>query len=139
MLWTKEKGGSSMKQNEKRKVKKGSIKGKLLGIIIPVVIVIISLLIVISYSVSKRIIKRDSENLLNSSIQNQGTQIKSWLDENLSAFQIVKTTIEGINPSDEELQNMLDQYYGFNSNYPQGIYVGTESGKLFQATAAGKS
>lgn len=124
---------------QKKKVKKGSIKGKLLGIIIPVVVIMITLLIVISYSVSKRIIKNDAENLLSSSIQNQGTQIKSWLDENLSAFQIVKATMEGVKPSGAELQKMLDQYYGFNANYPQGIYVGTESGRIYQASGANKS
>lgn len=75
---------------------------------------------------------------MSSSIQNQSTQIKSWLDNNLSAFQIVKATMEGVQPSDQDLQNMLNQYYGFNANYPEGIYVGTEEGKLFQASDATK-
>lgn len=122
----------------KKKQKTSSIKTKLSGIIIPVVIIMVIILISLSYSISKKIIKKDSENLLSSSIQNQSTQIKSWLDENLSAFQIVKATIEGVHPSDQDLQTMLDQYYGFNANYPEGIYVGTEDGKLFQAADAAK-
>lgn len=122
----------------KKKQKTSSIKTRLLGIIIPVVIIMVIVLIVLSYSISKKIIKKDSENLLSSSIQNQSTQIKSWLDNNLSAFQIVKATMEGVQQSDQDLQNMLNQYYGFNANYPEGIYVGTEDGKLFQAVGATK-
>ena len=82
-----------MKQQNQQK-KTISIKTKLLGIILPVVMVIIILLVGISYSVSKKIIKESAENLLSSSIENQVGEIESWLEENLSAFTIVKQTIK---------------------------------------------
>lgn len=123
----------------KNKHHSSSIKAKLITTITPVIIVIVVALIVISYLVSKNIIKESSENLLESSINNQSTQIESWLNENLSAFQIVKETIEGLKPSDNELQVMLNQYYKYNSNYPEGLYVGTASGNLLKPQDSTKS
>lgn len=58
-------------------------------------IIMVALLIASSFLISRDIIKRYSENLLSSSIENQANEIQSWLNENLAAFQIVKHTIEG--------------------------------------------
>ncbi|MBQ6888634.1 MAG: HAMP domain-containing protein [Lachnospiraceae bacterium] len=127
-----------MKQkNEKKKTV--SIKAKLLGIILPVVVVIIVLLVAVSYSVSKQIITERSQNLLKSSIENQVGEIESWLDENLSAFMIVKQTIEGTKPSDSQLQAMLNSYYGFNANYSEGLYIANSKGELIKAESSEKS
>ena len=55
-----------------------SIKAKLLAIILPIVIIIVAILTIISYLVSKSVIASYSENLLSSSIQNQGNEIEAW-------------------------------------------------------------
>lgn len=96
-----------------------SIKVKLLGVIVPVVIVSILVLVLIAYRTSAGLIESYSENLLESSVENQASQIESWLEQNIGAFQIVKTTIENTKPDDKELQTMLDSYYNYNSNYPE--------------------
>ena len=80
-------------KNKKNREKVISIKTKLLGIMLPVVICIMVLLVGISYSISKNIITEYSQNLLNSSIENQASAIESWLQENLAAFNIIKQTI----------------------------------------------
>lgn len=116
-----------------------SIKTKLLGVILPIGIVMIGVLTASSYLISKEVVQKYSEDLLNSSIQNQANEIKSWLNENLSAFQVVKHTIEGVKPDEELLQDMLNQYCGYNSNYPDGIYIAEESGKLIKAADSGKT
>lgn len=76
---------------------------------------------------------------MNSSIQNQANEIESWLNENLSAFQIVKQTIEGVNPDDNEMQGILNQYYGYDADYPEGLYIADENGKLMMAEGVAKS
>lgn len=111
-----------------------SIKVKLLGVIVPVVIACILALVTIAYQKSSGLIETYSQNLLESSVDNQAAQIEGWLNENLEAFQIVKTTIEQANPDDKTLQRMLDAYYGYNSNYPEGIYIADESGKIWKAS-----
>ena len=115
------------------------IKTKLIGIILPVVIVIVILLVGISYIVAKNILTEYSQSLLSSSIESQASEIESWLDENLVAFQIAKKTIEGTHPEDEELQIILDQYYKYNDNYPEGLYIADATGKMITASESTKS
>lgn len=124
---------------QKTPKKKISIKTKLLSIILLVVAIIIVSLTIVSYQVSKHVITDYSENLLSSSIENQANEIESWLNENLAAFQIVKKTIEGIQPEDGDLQRILDQYYGFNANFPEGIYIADGQGKLLKAAESEKT
>lgn len=111
------------------------IRAKLLGTILPLTIIIVFLLTGISYFISKAIITNYSMNLLSSSIENQSNEIEAWLNENLAAFQVAKQTIEGIKPDDDQLQLMLNEYYGYNDNYPDGLYIADEKGNLL--TAAG--
>lgn len=116
-----------------------SIKAKLLAIILPIVIVIVALLTIISYLVSKSVIASYSEELLSSSIENQGNEIEAWLNENLSAFQSIKHNIEQTRPNDVQLQTVLDQYYDYNSNYPDGLYLADGQGNLMTASGSSKS
>lgn len=115
-----------------------SIKTKLLGIIIPVVIAIVVVLVLVAYEMSLGIIENYSESLLESSVVNQANEIEAWLEQNIASFQSAKRTIEKINPNDSELQNMLDGYYGFNDNYPDGIYIADSSGKFMKASESKK-
>lgn len=115
------------------------IKAKLLGTILPVVAVMVLVIAATSYLISKNIITEYSQNLLSSSIANQANEIESWLDENLSAFQTVKRAIEGTNLDEAALQRILDSYYQYNDNYPEGLYVADENGKLIKAAGSDKT
>lgn len=121
-----------------KKQKTVSIKAKLLGVIIPVVIAIVVVLVVAAYQISAGIIKKYSQSLLQSSVENQASQIEAWLNENLASFQMAKNTIEDLKPDDAQLQTILDGYYGYNSNYPEGLYVADSSGKLITASESTK-
>ena len=121
-----------------KKQKTVSIKAKLLGVIIPVVIAIVVVLVVAAYQISAGTIKKYSQNLLQSSVENQASQIEAWLNENLASFQMAKTTIENLKPDDEELKTILDSYYGYNSNYPDGLYVADSAGQLITASESTK-
>ena len=120
-----------------KKQKTVSIKAKLLGVIIPVVIAIVVVLVVAAYQISAGTIKKYSQNLLQSSVENQASQIEAWLNENLASFQMA-TIIEDLKPSDEELKTILDGYYGYNSNYPEGLYVADSTGQLITASESTK-
>ena len=121
-----------------KKQKTVSIKAKLLGVIIPVVIAIVVVLVVAAYQISAGTIKKYSQNLLQSSVENQASQIEAWLNENLASFQMAKTIIEDLKPSDEELKTILDGYYGYNNNYPEGLYVADSTGQLITASESTK-
>ena len=121
-----------------KKQKNISIKAKLLGSIIPVVVVIVLALVLISYQASAGIIEKYSQNLLESSVSNQSSKIEAWLNENLASFQMAKTTIEEIHPDDAQLKTILDGYYGYNDNYPDGLYVADSNGNMITATGSSK-
>jgi len=118
---------------------KFSIKAKLIGIIIPMMAIVVSLLIIISYNKSKSIITNSANELLETSSKKQVDQIDSWFNENLASLQAVKTTLENGNLSNEGVQNLLDKYYGYNNNYPEGFYIADQSGNMLKAKESKKT
>jgi methyl-accepting chemotaxis protein len=121
-----------------KKQRKISIKARLLGSIMPVVIAIVAVLVLIAYQASAGIIEDYSQNLLESSVSNQSSKIEAWLSENLASFQMAKTTIENLHPDDTQLKAILDGYYNYNDNYPDGLYVSDSSGNLIKADKSTK-
>ncbi len=115
-----------------------SIKARLLGSIMPVVIAIVAVLVLIAYQASAGIIEDYSQNLLESSVSNQSSKIEAWLSENLASFQMAKTTIENLHPDDTQLKAILDGYYNYNDNYPDGLYVSDSNGNLIKADKSTK-
>ena len=121
-----------------KKQRKISIKARLLGSIMPVVIAIVAVLVLIAYQASAGIIEDYSQNLLESSVSNQSSKIAAWLSENLASFQMAKTTIENLHPDDTQLKAILDGYYNYNDNYPDGLYVSDSNGNLIKADKSTK-
>ena len=120
--------------------KKGniSIKAKLLGIIIPVVIAIILILVFTAYHVSSGIIESYSQNLLESSVNNQASKIEAWLEENLASMQMAKTMIEKLHPDEAQLQTILDASCGYSENYPDGLFLADANGSFLKGTDSKK-
>jgi methyl-accepting chemotaxis protein len=116
-----------------------SIKTKLLIVIIPVVILIVMSLVLISYSVTSTAIQKSSNQLLESSVDNQANEIESWLNGNLSALQTIKKVLEGLSLSQLSVQTMLNQFYNYNSNFPDGVYLTYANGTVLKATSSKKN
>lgn len=117
---------------KKRKTKR--ISTKLLCYILPVVVVTVLVLVTIAASLSKNRMTDMATETLESSISNQADNIEAWLSENLQYFGTVKHTIEEQKPTEAELIPLLDSFYGYNSNSPNGFYIGTRDGKFYKAT-----
>lgn len=122
------------KTQKQKKIHNASIKAKIIGTIVPIIAVLIIIMIVLAYTISSKIIQNNAEELLNSSISYQSKSIVAWLDENLASFSSIKRVIEETKPSDEELQAILDSYYNYNSNYPNGLYVADTAGNVMKAS-----
>lgn len=123
---------------EKRKRNKRfiSIKTKILGTILPVIIIIVTVLTCLSYFVSKNIIKKNAQENLKTSVESQSSQIEAWLEQNLKSLNVAKHTLEQMEFNEEELQHFLDVYYGFDSNFPEGLHIADKEGRLYSAKAA---
>lgn len=126
------KNNKSTLVNTKRK-KKGSIRGKLLLFIFPAVIAMVVILTGTATGLSSKRIRTMADEELESSISNQADNIEAWLNENLQNFQSIKTAVEGLDPSDEELQKLLNSYKDYNKNSPDGVRIGTSDGKVYRA------
>ncbi|RDU23173.1 methyl-accepting chemotaxis protein [Anaerosacchariphilus polymeriproducens] len=88
---------------------------------------------------AKNIIQSSAEELLNVSTGEQVNQIDAWLEQKLATFQAAKVAIEATDGSDKAITSILDQFYGYDSAFPEGLYVGTESGKMLKAAKSNKS
>ena len=124
---------TSLKPSKKKSNTKISIKTKIIGTIVPVVTILIVVMILLSYTISGKIISNNATSLLDSSISYQSESIAGWLNENLAAFSTAKQTIEQTKASGAELQKLLDSYYEYNANYPNGLYVADEEGNVIKA------
>lgn len=125
---------TSLKPSKKKSNTKISIKTKIIGTIVPVVTILIVVMILLSYTISGKIISNNATSLLDSSISYQSESIAGWLNENLAAFSMAKQTIEQTKASGAELQKLLDSYYEYNANYPNGLYVADEEGNVIKAS-----
>lgn len=125
---------TSLKPSKKKSNTKISIKTKIIGTIVPVVTILIVVMILLSYTISGKIISNNATSLLDSSISYQSESIAGWLNENLAAFSTAKQTIEQTKASGAELQKLLDSYYEYNANYPNGLYVADKEGNVIKAS-----
>ena len=121
----------------KKKTRK--ISSKLLTFIIPVVVLTVLALVVIAATLSKNRMTEMAKETIESSISNQADNIESWLSENLEYFSTVKHTMESQHLDTSEIVPFLDSFYGFNSNSPNGFYLGTTNGEFYKATQSDKT
>ena len=124
-------------EGHKKTKRRGSIKFNLLVIIIPIVAVMMIGLVAISYQISSNSLRKEAEELLQTSIRSQKNDIESWMKDNLDSFKIFKNTIESTTPDEEGLKLILDGTVGYNSTFADGFYIGTSDGRLI--TGAGSS
>ncbi len=130
-------GKASSNKSQRKKnaaAKRGSIRNKLLLCIMPVVVLTIVIIVFLSTTLSRKYLTSMAQQALDSSISNQADNIESWLNENMEYFSTVKRAIEYMKPSEKELQTLLDGYYSFNNNAPEGLYIGTSTGKFYKAS-----
>lgn len=90
-------------------------------------------LITVSYNKSSKIIEENSYSMLESSVKNQTIQIENWLENNLQTFNTIKKSLGSTQYSQEELKKILNQYYNFNSNFLDGLYISDLQGNVISA------
>ena len=122
-----------------KKNAKFSIKAKLLSAIIPITSAMIIILVIIAYSVSASMIKKNAESLLETSVAKQSSSIEAWMTENINSFGSAKRAIETARPDAKTLQKMVNGYYNFNSNSPNGIYLADQKGNIIKAKESTKT
>ncbi|MDO5516750.1 MAG: methyl-accepting chemotaxis protein [Clostridium sp.] len=119
--------------NKSGKKKYISIRYKILSVILPIIILAIGMLIFVSYHMSSNIIEQKSYDMLESSVKNQTIQIENWLDNNLETFNTIKQSLGSTSYSKEDMQKVLNQYYKYNNNFSEGLYISDLDGNMIIA------
>ena len=127
------------KEKTLKKVGFKSIRQEMLAVIIPIVSIIVLSMIIISYTVSTNLLRQASEARLKASVSSQASKINSWVENNLATISAVKQSIESAGYSDEELQRVLNDYYNYSSDFPEGLYVASQNGTYVKAQKSEKS
>lgn len=76
--------------------------------------------------------------MLKTSVGSQESKIEAWINENLASFQMAKKTIEDMHADDDQIQEILDGYYNYSENYPDGLYLADSDGKILKASKSTK-
>jgi len=115
------------------KTKMISIKIKLLGIMLPMIILIMTVLTGLSYYVSKKAMQSNARKLLQTSVESQAAEMEAWLERNLVSVSVAKQAVEKMEFDDRQMQDFLDSYYNYDSNYSEGFCIAGKDGTFMQA------
>ena len=59
--------------------------------------------------------------------------MEAWLNQNLVSASLAKQAVEQMGFDDKQLQDFLDSYYNYDSNYSEGFYIAGTDGTLLRA------
>lgn len=114
--------------------KTARIQTKLLGFIIPMVLVAFVAIILISYFSSKNTIEEKTAKLLKSEGTTSANAIEAWANRNLGILDTAVDTMIKLNMTEPEILNYEGQYLETYSDFPNGIYISSDKGHVYDAT-----
>lgn len=113
---------------------KFGVKAKLLAFILPILAVGFLALIWIAFSESKKTITEKTEDLMEASGAAGVQQIKAWESEILTTLETAKETMLYLKMNDYEILNYEGRFLDTYEDFPNGIYITDEYGKVLDAT-----
>ena len=116
------------------KKKRGSIKSKLLALFLPLVAFSFVLILMIVYIQSQKIIQNKTDNLMQAESSVSINQILSWEASNLTVLDTAVDSILHLNMSDEQILTYEMQFLNTYEDFPNGIYIGYDDGKVLDAS-----
>ncbi len=114
--------------------KKFGIKAKLLSVLLPTVAVGLIIMVVVAYQSSKTSITEKTEDLLAAEGKASVNQITAWMNKNLTTLDTAVDTMEYLNMSGNEILNYEGKYLNTYDDFPNGIYIATESAVTYDAS-----
>lgn len=120
-----------MKQTSRKKF---GIRAKLLACLVPVVTVAFLGLIAIAYLLSLQSIRGRTEELLHAQGTASANEIEKWQQKTLATLDTAIETMFYLKMTDEEIVSYEEKYLGTYEDFPNGIYMAYENGKVLDAT-----
>lgn len=109
-------------KKEEQKLKKEfnifSIKMKLISVVVPIVIISIIILLSTTFFISQNIIEDFGNDIIKSTSESNANNIEIWVQEIISTFNEVKTTLETVDFTEKTEMDYLRSTINKNPSYP---------------------
>lgn len=114
--------------------KKFGVQAKLLIFILPLVAVGFFSLVMMAYMESKTTIAEKTESLMKAEGKAGVQQIKAWESGVISTLDTAAETMIQMGMDDQELLKYEEQFLGTYEEFPNGVYITYEDGKVVDAS-----
>lgn len=114
--------------------KRFGVQAKLMAVILPLVATAFLALIFVAFSVSKDMITEKTEDLMEAEGTASVNQILEWSSWNLGTLDTAADTMLHLKMDDEAIIDYEAQFLGTYEDFPNGIYIIYENGKVLDAT-----
>ena len=106
-------------------MKKMGMKGRLILIVVPVILAIM----IVFFALSRKQIVKLATEKLNADSKMYQEDITGWVDQILSELQVYSDAIDdGVFQNDKQILTYLETSMGRNDAYPNGVYMGDDTG-----------
>ncbi len=123
--------GGKVKKAKKTRVT--GTKTKLIAIVIPISILSIITILFTTFQASKKIILNYGNEVVESISEANANEIETWSTKIVASLNEVKNTLDYVDFTNEQIINYLATTMNKNTNYPNGVYVGTSQGEVLNA------
>lgn len=110
------------------------IRNKLLISILPITVVAFIVVIVVSYLSSKSSLEEKTVGLLQAEASSSANSIEAWARENLGVLDTAVSTMTNLKMDKEAILNYESFYLETYEDFPNGIYIVMDDGKVYDAT-----
>lgn len=114
--------------------KRFGVKAKLMTFILPVVAVAFIALVFIAFYVSKDAIAEKTESLMRAEGAASANEIAAWENENLTTLETAVNSMVHLKMTDAEILKYEAQFLGTYEDFPNGIYIAYDTGKVLDAS-----
>lgn len=110
------------------------VKAKLMSFILPVVAIAFLILSMVAFFVSKASIREKTESLMDAEGTASVNQIAGWQSDNLTTLDTALDSMVYLKMDDEEILNYEAQFLGTYEDFPNGVYLSYDDGKVLDAS-----
>lgn len=121
------------KVKKAKKIRVTGTKTKLIAIVIPISILSIITILFTTFQASKKIILNYGNEVVESISEANANEIETWSTKIVASLNEVKNTLDYVDFTNEQIINYLATTMNKNTNYPNGVYVGTSQGEVLNA------
>lgn len=117
-----------------KKEKQTKLTNKMILLIVPTIIMVIGLIVGVTYWNTSKIVKKESNALLQKNTEKVYAEIEGWMDSTVAIVKMEADTLQYMDMTPEEEKEYIKLTAQKNSAFPAGIYISDREGHMTHAT-----